>query len=96
MGERKDNVDTIRRATLDGIDRSRKHFLGAFLGAAALEAAFLAAFLLLADFSDRLHVLLLLSTVATYTLISLGLVALGAWQRRNTLLVLKAVEQLSR
>ena len=80
------------RETLDRIDRAESHFRLAFFGAALLELAFLAAFLLLADFRQRLHVLLFLSTIATYTIVILGLVALGAWNRRNTLLVLKGIE----
>jgi len=80
------------RETLDRIDRAQSQFRFAFFGAALLELAFIVAFLLLADFHQRLHVLLFLSTIATYTIVILGLVALGAWDRRNTLLVLKGIE----
>ena len=82
------------RDTLDRIDRAQSQFRLAFYGAALLELAFIAAFLLLADFHQRLHVLLFLSTIATYTIVILGLVALGAWNRRNTLLVLKGIESV--
>ena len=82
------------RDTLDRIDRAQSQFRMAFFGAALLELAFIAAFLLLADFHQRLHVLLFLSTIATYTIVILGLVALGAWDRRNTLLVLKGIESV--
>jgi len=80
------------RDTLDRIDRAESQFRLTFFGAALLEVAFIAGFLLLADFHQRLHVLLFLSTIATYTIVILGLVALGAWDRRNTLLVLKGIE----
>jgi hypothetical protein len=59
------------------------HFKLAVLGAAAVELAFLVAFLMLADLSQRLHVLLLLATIAGYTIVTVALVALGAWLRRN-------------
>lgn len=85
-------LDTIRRSTLERIDRAERHYKLAFFGAALIELAFLVAFLLLADFSQRLHVLLFLSTIATYTIVVIGMVALGAWDRRNTLLVLKGME----
>ncbi|MBV8517073.1 MAG: hypothetical protein JO197_06660 [Acidobacteria bacterium] len=70
------NLDPVRRATLDRIDRAQSHFkLWCFAAA---------------------FVLLLLSAVATYSIVLLGLFALGAWDRRNTLLVLKGIEALPR
>lgn len=90
------DLDAIRRNTLERIDRAERHYKLAFFGAALIEAAFLAGFLLLADFSQRLHLLLFISTIATYTIIVVGLVALGAWDRRNTLLVLKGLEAIAR
>lgn len=89
------NADHARRAALDRIERSERHYRLAFYGAALLEGLFLAAFLLLADFKDRVHLLLFISTVAVYTIIALGLLALGAHVNRNTLRVLKAVEALA-
>ena len=90
------DLDAIRRNTLERIDRAERHYKLAFFGAALIEVAFLAGFLLLADFSQRVHLLLFLSTIATYTIVVVGLVALGAWDRRNTLLVLKGLEAISR
>ncbi|HEX5709198.1 MAG TPA: hypothetical protein VFX96_17985 [Pyrinomonadaceae bacterium] len=88
------NIDGVRRAALDRIDRSERNYRLAFYGAALLEALFLAGYLLLADFSERLHLLLFLATVATYTLVALGLLALGAHTTRGNLRVLRAVEAL--
>ena len=90
------NAEQARRAALARIDRSERNYRLAFLGAVALEALFLAAFLLLADFRERVHLLLLISTVAVYTIVALGLLALGSHVNRNTLRVLKAVEALKR
>ena len=90
------NVDGIRRGALDRIEQSERHFKITFFGAAVLEASFLAGFLLLADLSNRTHVLLLLSTVAIYTLLALGLVALGSHVNRNTLRILSAIELLEK
>ena len=53
-----------------------------------------AGFLLLADFSNRTHTLLLITTIAVYTILAFGLVALGTHVNRNTLRVLKAIELL--
>ena len=89
------SVNEVRAAALHRVDRSERNYRLAFHGAAVVEVFFLAGFLLLADLSDRTHLLLLVATVAVYTLLGLGLLALGAHVSRNTLRVLKAVELLS-
>jgi hypothetical protein len=82
-------ADTLRRMeTME--QRSRMSFVAAFV----LEGAFLAAFLLLADFKDRTHVLLLLSVSALLTLGALWGVALVGVVNRHTLRVLRALEML--
>ena len=88
-----DAVVTARRGALDKIDRTERTYKTLFILTALVESAFLAAFLLLADFSNRLHLLLLLAAVATYTIVLLGLFALGAHVSRCTLRVLKALER---
>ncbi|MBA3248038.1 MAG: hypothetical protein H0T63_08140 [Pyrinomonadaceae bacterium] len=88
------SVDEVRRTALDRIEQSERHHRAAFVGAAVVEASFLAGFLLLADFSDRTHVLLLLATIAIYTILAFGLFALGAHVNHNTRRVLKAIELL--
>lgn len=90
------NPDEIRTNVLQRVERTEQRFRLAFFGGVLVEALFLAAFLLLADLSNRLHVLLLLSTIAVYTIIVLGLVALGAHANRNTMRVLSAMEPTSR
>ena len=86
------NLDSVRAAALARIDRSERNFKLAFIGAAIVESLFMVTFLLLADFSNRVHVLLLISTVSCYTIVVLGLVALGAHVNRGIARVLKAVE----
>ena len=88
------NLNGVRHSALNRIERSERNYRIAFAGALVIETLFIVAFLLLADFHNRLHVLLLLSAVATYSIIGLGLFALGAHVSRNTLLVLKALELL--
>ena len=80
-----------RRGALERIDRTERTYKTLFAATAVVEALFLGAFLLLADFSNRLHLLLLLAAVATYTIVLLGLFALGAHVSRCTLRVLKAL-----
>jgi hypothetical protein len=88
------NLDEVRAAALARIDRSERNFKVAFFFAAVVEFAFLVAFVLLADLSNRLHVLLLISTVSCYTIVGVGLFALGAHINRGIARVLKAVELL--
>jgi hypothetical protein len=88
------DLDQVRAAALARIDRSERNFKLAFFAAAVLELSFIVSFLLLANLSDRLHVLLLLATVGSYSIIVLGLVALGEHVNRGVARVLKAVELL--
>lgn len=90
----KRKLDEIRGAALDRIARSERNYRLGFYGAAAVEALFLLGFVLLADFRDRLHLLLLVATMATYTIIALGMLALGSHVSRNAQLVLRAIELL--
>lgn len=90
-----ENINKIRRNTLDQIERNERHYKLSFVGAAVIEASFLAAFLLLADFSNRVHVLLLIVTVVIYTIMAFGLLALGLHVNRNTLRVLNALEAMT-
>jgi hypothetical protein len=88
------NITEIRKTALDRIERTERHYKITFFGAAVIEASFLVGFLLLADFSNRTHLLLLIVTVALYSILALGLVALGIHINRSTLRVLHAVELL--
>ena len=88
------NLDAVRGEALARVERGERNFKLAFFAAVLFEGLFLAAFLLAADLSNRTHVLLLLATVGGYTVIVLGLVALGAHVSRNVARVLKAIELL--
>jgi hypothetical protein len=84
-------AETLRR-----IDVNERNYRLALAAAVVVEALFLGAFLLLADFTDRTHVLLLLSLAA---ILSVGALAVGAFTtsvNRHTLRVLRGVELLHR
>jgi hypothetical protein len=89
-----DRIDTVRAEVLTRVDRAERNYRLAFFGAVALEGLFLVAFLLLANLHDRTHVLLLLATVTSYTIVVLGLIALGAHVNRTTLRLLQAIDAL--
>ena len=86
------NLDTVRAAALARVDRSERNFKLAFMAAAIVESAFIVVFLMLADLSNRMHLLLLISTVSCYSIVVLGLVALGAHINRGVARILKGVE----
>jgi hypothetical protein len=88
------NLDEVRAAAIARIDRSERNFKLAFIGAGVVESAFILSFILLADLSNRMHLLLLISTVSCYSIVVLGLFALGAHINRGIARVLKAVELL--
>jgi len=88
-------TEKIRNPTgdvLDRIDRAERHYKQVFLAAVGLEAIMLPLYLALADFSNRTHVLLFIAMVATYSIVCIGLLALGAHNNRNTLRILRAVQ----
>jgi hypothetical protein len=87
-----DKLNEIRTNTLAQIERNERNYKFAFVGVALVELLFLVAFVLLADFSNRVHLLLLLTTIAVYTIVGFGLIALGLHVNHNTLRVLRAIE----
>ena len=91
-----ENIDKIRGSALKQIEREERNYKLAFVGAALVEAAFIAAFLLLADFSNRVHLLLFIAAFSVYTILIFGLIALGLHVNRNTLRVLNAIELIGK
>jgi hypothetical protein len=90
------HLNEVRGAALDRIDKSERNYKLAFYSALAVETLFLIAFVLLADFHNRIHVLLLLAAMAVYIILGLGLFALGAHVSRNTQTLLRAIELIER
>ena len=69
-------LDEVRAAALARVDRSERNFKLAFIGAGFVEVLFILSFILLADLSNRTHLLLLISTVSCYSIVVLGLFAM--------------------
>ena len=96
MAESEKKLDEMRAAALIRINRSERNFKLAFFAAALVEMLFVVSFLLLSDLTNRLHLLLLISTVSCYSIVVLGLFALGAHINRSALRVLTAIETLKK
>lgn len=86
------NLDDIRETTLTQIERTERNYKLMFVAMAAIEMIFIAAFLVLADFSNRVHLLLLISSMSVYTIIGFGLMALGLHVNQNALRIINAIE----
>jgi hypothetical protein len=75
---------TAVESTLKRVERNERTHRLAILSGAILEAVFLGAFLLTADFSNRTHLLLLMVCAASLSLLVLAAMALGAFVNRHT------------
>lgn len=85
-------LDALRDKALNDVDAAESRFRKLIALAGLIEAILLGAFLVLMDFGDVLHWLLLVSALLVYVTLSVGLVALGAYVRTNTLRILTAME----
>lgn len=87
-------LDEVRRDVLARAERREEHHRMFIFAGAVVEAGCLVAFAFLADFSDRLHILLLLTAFLVYGTLAMGLMALGAYTRSWCLRLLTAIELL--
>jgi len=88
--------ETARQNALDRFDRyERRFYLFGFM-LAALEMIFIWGFAQLADFSNRVHVLIFWALLSTYAPIVVGLGVLWSHISRCTRLVLKAIDLSTR
>jgi len=83
--------DRARQGALERIERAEWKYKFGFVAVAAAEAIFLAAYLLLMDFRDRLHWLILLAAVLTYGVVLIGVVNLGIYVNASTRAILRAI-----
>jgi hypothetical protein len=72
------DFDQIREGVLDRMERHARHVRTAVLTAAILESLMLISAILVIDWSDRTHLLVMILAVLGYTIVLLGLLALGA------------------
>ena len=85
-------LDHVREQTMDRIRRNETWFRGLIAAAAVVEVAGLVALLLLSDFGNRTHVLILVATLMVYWVLGLWTWALAAHGSVNAQRVLKAIE----
>src|SRR5262249_24394437 len=90
------NLDRVRGAALDRIERGERQQKATILAEGLMEAALLLGFVVLGDLRHRVHLLIFLAAVAVYGIVCLGLVVLGIHVTKCTERVLKALELLDR
>ena len=91
-----DNVDRIRRKALNGIDAEDKAARRLLYAAATVESLGLIFYLVLMDFSDRLHWLIFIAACLVYGTVLLGLFSLGAEMKASVQRILRAIEEIGR
>ena len=92
--ETDDHLNGIRRAALAHVEKSERAYHYWIVAAGIIEGACLVAFILLADFGNRLHLLLLVTACLVYGTLAMGLFALGAFTQSWCRRLLKAIELL--
>lgn len=91
----KHSVDAIREGVVRRMELQARTVRIAVLGAAGIEALMLGIAINLIDWSDRTHVLMLVFSVLGYTIVLLGLAALGAHVSRVSNRIVAVLETMS-
>ena len=87
-------VDEIRQSVLDRVERGERATKGGIMAGAVLEALMLAVALVIIDWRDPLQKLLFIFFVLSYSIVVLGLFALGGHVTRTVGHLLAAIEEL--
>jgi len=89
-----DRNDSLVRAALEEADRRERTSRRVLYAAAAVEVVLLAAALLVMDFGDATHVLVLILAVLTYSTLALGMVAIASRASAENARLLHAIQLL--
>lgn len=87
-------LNEIRGKALDRVEKSERYLKLGIIAFLILDTAFFIVFLLVMDFSNKLHVLIFMASGGFYLLLLIGLIVLGLLVRRDTQLVLRAIDLL--
>src|SRR5262245_17090396 len=85
------NLDRVRTAALERIEQAERKYKFGIVFVAAFEAIFGVAFLLLMDFHERLHWLILIAACLTYGIVIICVVNLGNYVNSATQSILRAI-----
>ncbi len=85
------NLDRIRENTMGRLERSRRWFVGLIVAAGVVETAGVVALLVLCDYSNRTHLLIVIAAFLVYWVLALWTWALAAHSSMNAQRILKAI-----
>ncbi len=88
------NLNGIRKAALDEADGRQKASRWLLVAAATVEGIGLILFLVLMDFSNRLHWLIFIAAALVYGTLALAMFSMGEEMKASFQRVLKAIEEL--
>lgn len=85
------DLDSIRASVLDRMERHERMMRLAIVGAVILEGMLFIVVFLIIDWRDTTHKLVFVTSILSYTVLALGLAALGAHVSRTVGRVLAAM-----
>lgn len=88
-----ETFSSIHTNILKQIEKTERNYKIVLGAVALIELAFLITFVLLADFANRTHILILLSTIAIYSISIFGIVAISIFQQKLSLKIILAFEE---
>lgn len=91
-----ENIESVRKGALNAIDKSEKNFKWLIAIIALLEGVLIISLVYNMDWSNKTHIVIFLATMLVYGVLGMGMVALGAFTRLNTLKVIKAIDVASK
>jgi hypothetical protein len=89
------SVDAAREGVLRKMERQASMIRLALVGAMAVEALMLIVALRLIDWRDKTHILIFVTAILGYTIIALGLAALGAHISRASNRIVAVLETMA-
>jgi hypothetical protein len=80
---RNERLETIRTSVLSQMERAERLMRLGIMGAAVLEMTLIAIVVLMFDLKDRVQLLIFITSMLSYSIVVLGLFALGAHVTRT-------------
>ncbi len=86
------DADAVRQSVLDRMEREERVVRLAIVAAAVLEGLFFLAALLIMDWNDDTHRLIVVLSLLSYMILGVGLIALGAHISRSVTRIVAVLE----
>lgn len=90
-----ENLSKVHNSALVAIEKNERNYRLLFFLILFLELLFFAGFILLADFKNRIHLLLFISSISIYTIMVIGLTLVALYIKKTALKIITAIENTS-